>query len=77
MKSYNNHLNRPLQHALFKAAKVGNLNLMRELIEAGADPFASDENGITIISYAYIAAPEATKTLLQELELQHSFIDRG
>ena len=32
----------PLQFALFKAAKIGNIKLMREFIEAGADPFLLD-----------------------------------
>jgi ankyrin repeat protein len=57
----------PLQQALFKAAKVGHIKLMRELIIAGADPFISDEKGHSAISYATKSDPIKTGSLLLEL----------
>lgn len=42
----------PLQFALFKAAKIGNIKLMREFIEAGADPFLLDIENCNAITYA-------------------------
>jgi ankyrin repeat protein len=53
----------PLQQALFQAAKVGHIQLMRELIIAGANFFAIDEENHTVLSYAYQADPEGTYCL--------------
>lgn len=57
----------PFQEALFKAAKVGNIKLMRELIKASASPFVLDEEERNAISYALAANPEETIELLAEL----------
>ena len=42
----------PLQFALIQAAKVGNINLIKEFIEADADPFAWDASNNCAIEYA-------------------------
>ena len=57
-----------LQFALFKAAKVGHIKLMREFIEFGADPFASDENNHDAFFYARQEAPLEAATLFKELK---------
>jgi len=57
-----------LQYALFKAAKVGHINLMQEFIKVGAGPFALDEEGHDAIFYANKQNPRGTKTLLEQLE---------
>jgi ankyrin repeat protein len=62
----------PLQEALFKAAKVGHIQLMRELIIAGANFFAIDEENHTVLSYAYQADPEGTIVLLASLKLDQT-----
>jgi ankyrin repeat protein len=59
----------PLQEALFKAAKVGHIQLMRELIIAGANFFAIDEENHTVLSYAYKSDPEGTIALITSLKL--------
>jgi ankyrin repeat protein len=59
----------PLQRALFQAAKVGHIQLMRELIIAGANFFAIDEENHTVLSYAYQADPEGTIALITSLKL--------
>ena len=56
-----------LQQALFQAAKVGHIQLMRELIIAGADPFMPDAAGHSAISYATKSDPIKTGSLLLEL----------
>lgn len=61
------HKQNPLQYALFQAAKVGNFNLMRELIKAGANPFSIDESGRSALSYAVVQDREATAALFSEL----------
>lgn len=60
---------RPTQLALFQAAKVGNISLMRELVNAGANLFSLDEGGKTVISYAYQANPEGIIEFLKELDI--------
>jgi ankyrin repeat protein len=62
----------PLQKALFKAAKVGHIQLMRELIIAGASFFAIDEENHTVLSYAYQADPEGTIALITSLKLDQA-----
>lgn len=57
----------PLQQALFKAAKVGHISLMREFVEAGADPFALDEKNRSVIQYAIESDPADPATLLMQL----------
>jgi len=57
--------NPQLQKALFKAAKVGHIKLMRELIEIGANPFALDEDNHNSFFYAQLQAPEETAELLK------------
>lgn len=60
----------PLQQALFKAAKVGHIVLMREFVEAGADPLAPDEDNRCAIQYAQYALEGETScrtALLREL----------
>lgn len=57
-----------LQKALFQAAKVGHINLMREFITAGADPFEPDERKHDAIFYAGLEDPENTAALLWELK---------
>lgn len=60
----------PLQQALFKAAKVGHIRLMKEFAEAGADPFALDEYNRCAIQYAQYALENETSrraVLLKEL----------
>jgi ankyrin repeat protein len=59
----------PLQRALFQAAKVGHIQLMRELIAAGANFFDIDEKGHTVLSYAYKADSEGTVDLITSLKL--------
>ena len=65
--SLHRHNSKPLQQALWQAAKVGHLSLMQELIAAGADPFIHDEHGRNAISYAAAADPVKTGILLMEL----------
>lgn len=60
-------LHHPFQEALFKAAKVGNVKLMRELIKAGANPFASDKEERNAISYALASNLAETVKLLETL----------
>jgi ankyrin repeat protein len=62
----------PLQEALFKAAKVGHIQLMRELIIDGANFFAIDEENHTVSSYAYSANPEGTIALITSLKLDQT-----
>jgi ankyrin repeat protein len=62
----------PLQRALFQAAKVGHIQLMRELIIAGANFFAIDEENHTVLSYAYKADPEGTIALIASLKLDQT-----
>lgn len=62
-----NQLQGPFQEALLKAAKVGNIKLMRELIKAGASLFTPDEEERNALSYALAANPEETIKLLEEL----------
>lgn len=57
-----------LQKALFQAAKVGHIKLMREFIAAGANPFELDEKEHNAIFYADLADPENTAALLLALE---------
>jgi ankyrin repeat protein len=57
---------------LFKAAKVGNIKLMRELIIAGANFFDIDEENYTVLSYAYKADPEGTIALITSLKLDQT-----
>ena len=58
----------PLQQALFKAAKAGNIALMRELIDAGANPYAHDELQRSALSYLMEQNFDALKDLLIELD---------
>lgn len=58
----------PLQKALFQAAKIGNINLIRDFIKAGADPFIHDEAGRNAISYAIAANPAGATALIMELD---------
>jgi ankyrin repeat protein len=62
----------PLQQALFQAAKVGHIDLMRELIIAGANFFDIDEENHTVLSYTYKANPEGTLALLTNLKLDQA-----
>lgn len=55
------------QSALIKAAKVGNVKFMRELIKLGANPFLPDENERNAISYALASNLEETVKLAEEL----------
>jgi ankyrin repeat protein len=61
----------PLQVALFKAAKIGNIKLIKEFIEAGASPFIRDASNYCAIEYAikYAMKSDAahTDTFLMEL----------
>jgi len=57
----------PLQFALFKAAKIGNIKLMREFIEAGADPFLLDIENCNAITYAMKSNVLDQNSLLMEL----------
>lgn len=59
--------NNQLQYALFQAAKVGNIKLMREFIAADGDPFALDKENNNAIFYAKIQDPVKTEALLLEL----------
>ncbi len=64
-----NHSNQEqLQYALFQAAKVGHIKLMRELIFVGANPFKPDEQNRSAIVYAHMANPEELVGLLKELD---------
>lgn len=56
-----------LQPALWQAAKVGHIKLMRELIAKGANPFIPDKHGRNAISYAIIADPKAGSWLIDLL----------
>jgi ankyrin repeat protein len=58
----------PLQQALLKAAKAGNIALMRELIDAGANPYANDELQRSALSYLMEQNFDALKDLLIELD---------
>jgi ankyrin repeat protein len=58
-----------LQKALFQAAKAGNINLMREFIAVGADPFEPDTEGYNAIFYAMKSDPVKTGSLLVDLNL--------
>jgi ankyrin repeat protein len=58
----------PLQQALFKAAKAGNIVLMRELIDAGANPYVHDELQRSALSYLMEQNFDALKDLLIELD---------
>ena len=60
-------INSKLQNALFKAAKVGEIDLMRELIKVGADPFDVDKNNHNVFFYAMRENPEEAAVLLEEL----------
>lgn len=60
--------NPQLQKALFKAAKVGHISLMLELIKVGADPFTPDDTNHSAINYAQMQDPEGTADLLLKLE---------
>lgn len=53
MTIHSNH--DPLQQALFKAAKVGNIYLMKEFIATGANPFKLDEEEHDAIFYALLS----------------------
>lgn len=53
----------PLQNALFKVAKAGNIKSMVEFIEAGADPYMLDEYGRNAVFYATLAASDEVDTL--------------
>ena len=57
----------PLQFALFKAAKIGNIKLMREFIETGADPFLLDTENCNAITYAMKNNKLDQNSLLMEL----------
>jgi len=57
----------PLQFALFKAAKIGNIKLMREFIETGADPFLLDTENCNAITYAMKSNVLDQNSLLMEL----------
>jgi hypothetical protein len=57
----------PLQFALFKAAKIGSIKLMREFIEAGADPFLLDTENCNAITYAMKSNTLDQNSLLMEL----------
>lgn len=57
----------PLQQALVKAAKVGNIGLMREFVEIGADPFALDERNRCAIQYAIVSDQLDVATLFTQL----------
>lgn len=57
----------PLQFALFKAAKIGNIKLMREFIEAGADPFLLDTENCNAITYVMKSNVLDQNSLLMEL----------
>ena len=61
MSSYQNNL----QLALFKAAKVGHIKLMQELIKHGANPGLPDFKGYNAISYAMTANPLEAATWLK------------
>lgn len=57
----------PYQEALFKAAKVGNIKLVREFMQAGGNLFMPDDGGRNALSYAFAANCEETTKLLEEL----------
>jgi ankyrin repeat protein len=67
-KLMTNNYENPLQQALFKAAKVGHIKLMKELIQAGADPYARDEINSNALDYAYRQNPEELKEFLEWLD---------
>jgi len=56
-----------LQKALFQAAKAGNIDLMREFIAVGADPFELDAKGHNAIFYAMESDPIKTGSLIIDL----------
>ena len=62
----------PLQTALFKAAKIGHINLMKEFIEVGADPFAPDNSGRSAIFYAMDREITTIADLLSQLDSKKS-----
>ena len=47
-----------LQKMLFDAAKDGDINLMKECLKVGADPYIPDEHGHNAIFYLKLSAPE-------------------
>jgi len=53
----------PVQKRLLKAAKVGNINLMKEYIKIGADPYMPDEHGHNAVFYLKRTAPEKSGQL--------------
>jgi ankyrin repeat protein len=55
-----------LQKALIQAAKGGNIELMKEFVEAGANPFEPDEKGHNAIFYANLEDPIKTGSFLLE-----------
>jgi len=57
----------PLQFALFKTAKIANIKLMREFIEAGADPFLLDTENCNAITYAMKSNTLDQNSLLMEI----------
>lgn len=57
----------PIQDAIIKAAKAGNIKFMRELIKAGANPFLADENERNAISYALASNIDEAVALAAEL----------
>ena len=59
--------NPELQHVLIQAAKAGNIQLMRELIKFGANPFALDEKNYHSLYYAQMTAPDEANALWNEL----------
>jgi ankyrin repeat protein len=60
------------QKALFQAAKAGNIELMKEFVEAGADPFEPDERGNNAIFYANLEDSANTAALLLELQVKET-----
>ena len=48
----------PIQLALVKAAKVGHLKLMQELISLGADPYQTDDQGKNAVTYYLETHPQ-------------------
>jgi ankyrin repeat protein len=61
-----------LQKALFQAAKAGNIELMREFITAGANPFELDEKGNNALFYANLEDSVNTAALLLELHTKEN-----
>jgi ankyrin repeat protein len=61
------NLSSPIQRALFQAAKIGNINLVREFIALGANPFLPDADDRNALSYAIAANPEEASSLIMEM----------